>query len=84
MPSSHAKIRLKSAPQNLNFVIAKAISKIYTLDLTVNVLARFHIVTQSNTVSFSIKIILCETNNILFSQNYWKLGKMNAIIWKNI
>ena len=32
MPRSHAKIRLKSAPQNLNFVMAKAISKSYTLD----------------------------------------------------
>ena len=32
MHRSHAKIRLKSVPQNLNFVIAKAISKCYTLD----------------------------------------------------
>ena len=29
----HAKMRLKSAPQKLNFAIAKAISKGYTLDL---------------------------------------------------
>ena len=29
---SYAKMRLKSAPQKLNFVIAKAISKTYTLD----------------------------------------------------
>ena len=29
---SHAKMRLKSAPQKLNFVMAKAISKGYTLD----------------------------------------------------
>ena len=28
----HAKMRLKSAPQKLNFVMAKAISKSYTLD----------------------------------------------------
>ena len=32
MPRSHAKIRLKSAPQKLNFVMTKAISKSYTLD----------------------------------------------------
>ena len=31
-PRSHAKMRLKSAPQKLNFVIAKPISKSYTLD----------------------------------------------------
>ena len=32
MASSHTKMRLKSAPQKLNFVMAKAISKSYTLD----------------------------------------------------
>ena len=32
MPHSHAKIRLKSAPQKLNFLMAKAISKSCTLD----------------------------------------------------
>ena len=32
MPLSHAKMHLKSAPQNVNFVMAKAISKSYTLD----------------------------------------------------
>ena len=32
MPRSHAKMRLKSGPQKLNFVMAKAISKRYTLD----------------------------------------------------
>ena len=32
MPRSHAKMRLKSAPQKLNFAMAKAISKSYTLD----------------------------------------------------
>ena len=32
MPCSHAKMCLKSASQKLNFVIAKAISKSYTLD----------------------------------------------------
>ena len=46
--------------------------------------AHFHIVTHSNTASFSIRITLCETINILPSKNYWKLGKMNAKFWKNI
>ena len=32
MPCSHAKIHLKSAPQKLNFAMAKSISKRYTLD----------------------------------------------------
>ena len=46
----------------------------------VDALARSRIVTQSNAASFSIKTILCENTNILFSKNYWKLGKnkMNA------
>ena len=32
MPHSHARMRLKSAPQKLNFSMAKDISKSYTLD----------------------------------------------------
>ena len=32
MPCFHAKMRLKSAPQKLNFLMAKDISKSYTLD----------------------------------------------------
>ena len=32
MPCSHVKMHLKSAPQKLNFVMTKAISKRYTLD----------------------------------------------------
>ena len=32
MPRSHAKMRLKSAPQKLNFLMAKDLSKSYTLD----------------------------------------------------
>ena len=32
MPRSHAKMRLKSAPQKLNFLMTKAISKSCTLD----------------------------------------------------
>ena len=32
MPHSHAKMRLKSAPQKMKFLMAKDISKSYTLD----------------------------------------------------
>ena len=32
MPCSHTKVRLKSAPQKLNFLMAKDISKGYSLD----------------------------------------------------
>ena len=32
MPLSHTKMRFESAPQKLNFLMAKAISKSYTLD----------------------------------------------------
>ena len=32
MPRSHTKMHLESAPQKLSFVMAKAISKSYTLD----------------------------------------------------
>ena len=37
--------------------------------------ARSCIITHSKAASFSIKTILCENTNILFSNNYWKLGK---------
>ena len=37
MPCSHAKMHLKSAPQKLNFVTVKAISKSYTLDCSLHV-----------------------------------------------
>ena len=32
MPCSHTKVRLKSAPQKLNFLMAKDISKSYSLE----------------------------------------------------
>ena len=37
----------------------------------------------NNVAPFSIKTILCEYTNILFSKSHWKLGKMNARFWKN-
>ena len=65
MSRFYAKMRLKSAPQKLNFLMA-------------NALARSRIVTHNNAASFLIKNILCENSNIIFSKNYWKLDKMNA------
>ena len=82
MPCFHAKMHLKSAPQKLDFLMTKAISKSCTLDRSC--IARSRIVTHSNAASFSIRTILCENTNILFSKNYWKLGNMNARFWKNI
>ena len=72
-------MRLKSAPQKLNVLMAQ---KVVDYIVAANILARSGIITHSN--SFSIKTILCENINILFSKNYWKLGKMNARFWKNI
>ena len=41
IPCFHAKMHLKSAPQKLNFLMAKAISKSYTLDGSCNCPCRF-------------------------------------------
>ena len=47
MLRSHVKMRLKSAPQKLDFSMAKAISKSYALDCSCKYLARSHIITHS-------------------------------------
>ena len=41
MPFSHAKICLKSAPQQLSFAMAKAVSKSYTLDYSCKYSGKF-------------------------------------------
>ena len=51
MPLAHAKMRLKSAPQKLDFAMVKAITKSYTLDymqlqMPLNLSGYLHIVTQ--------------------------------------
>ena len=71
MPHSNTKMRLKTAPQKLDFVIVKAISKSYTLDCSC-------IVTHINAASFSIKNHFMWKYQHCFSNNYWKLGKINA------
>ena len=53
MPRSHAKMRLKSAPQKLSFLMAKDTSKSYTLDCSCtlmpsHVTAQLRIVTQTH------------------------------------
>ena len=48
----HAKMRLKSVPQKLDFLMTKAISKSCTLDVTANALARSRIVKHSNAARF--------------------------------
>ena len=68
MPCFHAKMRLKSTPQKLDFLMAKAISRGCTLDCSCK--CRSRIVTRSNAASFSIRTILCENTNIPFSKNY--------------
>ena len=47
-------------------------------------LARFCIVTHSYAASFSRKVILCETNNIFCSREYWVWHKVKTIFWKFI
>ena len=51
MPCSHAKMRLKSAPRKLNFLMANGISKSYTLECSCTIMplhvpSRLRIVTQ--------------------------------------
>ena len=65
MPRSHAKMRLKSAPQKLSFLMAKDISKSYTLDCSCTLMPH-RIVTDSNADSFSIKTVLCKNTNNSF------------------
>ena len=45
-------------------------------------LERFRIVTHSNATSFSRKVILCETNNIFYSQEYRVWHKDDNRFWK--
>ena len=81
VPPSHAKMRLKSALQKLNFSMAKAIQKCYTLNCSLKCPCRFpHIYTRYAT-SFSRKIILYETNNIFYSLGNQKWEKTNSWSW---
>ena len=78
IPLSHAKMRQKSAPQKVSFLMAISIQKIYIKIVTTNALARFHRVTHYYTTSFSRKTVLYETNNIFNSLGNEKLDKSNS------
>ena len=62
----------------------KLYQKVMHYIIAANASWRYRMVTHINTSSFSMKNILCQTNNILLHKNYWKLGKMNARFWENI
>ena len=55
MSRFHAKMRLKSAPQKLNFLMAKAISKSCTLDCTLCKNVQGHLQLQSSVQFFNGK-----------------------------
>ena len=74
MSCFHAKMRLKRAPKKLDFLMTKVTSKSCTLDCSWKCPCTFPHSYNNNAVSFSIRTILCENTNILFSKNYWKLG----------
>ena len=79
MTPSHAKLRLKSAPQNVTFKQEKLYEKVIHYIVAINALADFRIVTHSH-----VKIILCETNNIFYSLGNCVWHKMNNMFWKYI
>ena len=64
----HGKMRVKSVPQKLNFVMAKAISKSLQSISAENIFSL--IVMHEKTALFFIKDTLIETKNIIFSKNY--------------
>ena len=69
MSCSHSKKRLESVPLKRNFG-KSYIKKIIHWIVATKALARFGIVTLSNTALFSIETILYETKNIFCSTNY--------------
>ena len=79
MPCLHAKIRLKSATQKPNLQWQKLYQQVIHQIVAANTLARCRIVRNGNATLLLIKTILCETNNILFSKNYQKLGRIDAL-----
>ena len=68
MPRSNVKMRLKTVPQKLNFVMAKALSKRVIDTVAANALARSHIVTHCNTTSFSIKPLYMKLATFFFTR----------------
>ena len=75
MPTSHAKMHLKSARQRLDFLMAKVIQKSYSLNCSHKCSCTF---LHSFATSFSRKTILYETNNILYSPWNQKWNKTDS------
>ena len=55
--------------------MAKATSKGCTLDCSCKCPCTFSHSYAQKAAAFSIETILCENTNILYSKNYWNLGK---------
>ena len=68
MPRSNAKMRLKTLPQKLNFIMAKALSKRVIEIVAANALARSRIVTPCNTTSFSMKPLYVKLTTFFFTR----------------
>ena len=78
VPLSHAKMRLKSAPQKVNFLMAQNIPKIYMLNCSHKCPCTFPHSYTLQAASFLRKTILCETDNIFYSLGNQKLDKTNS------
>ena len=68
-------MRLKSAPQKLNFLIVKGIQKRYTLNCSHKCLCTLP---HGYATSFSRKQFFCETNNIFYNLGNRKWDKTNT------
>ena len=71
---------LKFTPEKPNSYIMVSVADVVALIKV----ERFHIVTHCYAASFSPKLILCESNNIFYSREYWVRHKENNKFWKFI
>ena len=78
MPPSHAKIRLESAPEKLNFGMAKLYQKVIDQIVATNAFARSCTVTHSDVASFfNEKDIFCKTNHTFLARAVEEQAKLN-------
>ena len=75
---------LKFTPEKLNSSITISVSKLQVLCCSPYRGRTFRIVAHCYAVSFSRKLILCETNNIFYSRWCWVWHKDNNKFWKFI
>ena len=78
VPLSHARMRLESTAQKVNFLMAKNIQKSYTLNCSHKYPCMFPHIAHCYAALFSRKIISCETKNIFHSLGNQKLDKTNS------